>query len=109
MSYPGTYRIVELSDWSGDELEREKDAHIEFRRDLSGSFDFGPVKGEIQGEIELYRGLERLEFTWEGKEGKTVGFGGGWVVLKGDEGLEGRLKSHKGDSKSFVATRSKEK
>jgi hypothetical protein len=46
-----------------------------------------------------------LEFTWEGGDENDEANGSGWLRLKDDETLEGKIKIHHGDSSMFLAKR----
>jgi len=80
-------------------------AYVEIDEKGSGDFQFGLVRGQINGEIVKDASGEKLEFTWDGNDENDEAFGSGWLKLKNKNTLEGRIKSHEGDSSLFSAKR----
>lgn len=105
MSYPGTYHITDTSEWGEDFVHARNQAFLIVNKDLDGEFQIGAIRGQFQSEMDIYKGVERLEFTWEGENAGKEVHGGGWVALKEALDLEGIIRIHKGDSTGFTAKR----
>jgi uncharacterized protein YndB with AHSA1/START domain len=83
----------------------EVQAYIDVNEKRLGQFQFGLVRGSLDGEIVDYDGEERLEFTWEGQDELEPVFGSSWLKLRDDDNLEGWIKFHLGDRSTFRARR----
>lgn len=105
MSYPGTYQIYEMDEWNPEEFGAKGQAYIRIARNLEGEIQFGTVCGEIRAELDMYKGIERLEFTWEGIEDQFPSHGAGWLARVNDEKIEGYIRIHNGESSGFYASR----
>ncbi len=105
MNYNGRWHITEMEQWDEDYLNMEVEAFIEIGSDGMGEFQCGLVSGQIDGEIVRDGSDERFEFTWDGNDESDPASGGGWLRLKGEDLLEGRIKLHLGDSSRLLAKR----
>lgn len=103
--FTGTWHINEMDQWDEDYINMEVQAHITIDENHNGNFQFGLVCGEIDGEIVKDKSSEILEFTWDGSDECDEAQGGGWIKLKTNDTLEGKIKLHQGDSSLFTATR----
>ncbi|MEW6380470.1 MAG: hypothetical protein AB1611_12810 [bacterium] len=103
MDFQGTWHIYEMEMWGEDYFNMEVQAYIKIGSDNRGSFQFGLVSGQIDGEIAG----KKFEFTWEGNDECDPAHGSGWVRLKGKDLLEGQFRIHDGDSSTFMARRAK--
>ena len=103
MALEGTWDIYEMSNWDADYFNMEVQAYVTVDESWRGDFQFGLVTGSIDGEMVQDRDGERLEFTWEGVDECDEASGSGWLKLKGEDELEGRIKFHGGDSSTFTA------
>ena len=83
----------------------EVHAYIKIGADGLGDFQFGLVSGQIDGEPERYGDRERFAFTWEGNDECDPALGSGWLRMKGENAVEGKIKLHLGDSSLFWARR----
>jgi hypothetical protein len=83
----------------------EVQAYLEIDERGSGDFQFGLVTGAIDGQIVIDKLGEKLEFTWEGGDENDEANGSGWLRLKDDDKLAGKIKIHSGDSSLFLAER----
>jgi hypothetical protein len=83
----------------------EVQAYIEINEKNLGNFQFGLVSGYLDGEVVKHGAEERFEFTWEGQDENDPALGGGWLKLRNENELEGRIKLHLGDSSDFRARR----
>lgn len=99
----GPWRIVWMSGWDQDYVNREVPGHITFSAGRAGSFQFGLVQGEMDCRIDRQQDL-RVEFTWHGfDEGdELTGCGHAEIV---DSELRGHLYIHLGDDSAFRAVR----
>ncbi|MCF8037907.1 MAG: hypothetical protein K9K79_01190 [Desulfohalobiaceae bacterium] len=104
--YIGKWRITEMEMWDQDYVDQITEGHFTFEKDGLGYFQFGLTEGEIDYRIEKCDELERLEFTWEGRDENDPDLGRGYVILKEDF-IEGRFYSHMGDDSWFKAMRVK--
>lgn len=82
----------------------ETEGRFIFEKNQLGSFQFGLVQGQIDYRIEKIGEIERLEFSWEGRNESDEAYGRGWAVLRHDH-LEGRFYFHLGDDSWFKAKR----
>ncbi|RJP84048.1 MAG: hypothetical protein C4518_19235 [Desulfobacteraceae bacterium] len=100
--YLGKWRFVEMEMWDQEYIDMETEGYFLFEKDESGSFQFGLVQGQIDYQIEKTREIERLEFSWEGRDENDEATGRGWALIKNDH-LEGRFYFHSGDNSWFKA------
>ena len=61
--FVGHWRITEMEEWDADYFDMEAPAHITIRKDLTGEFQFGLVRGELDGRVASVEGLPRFEFS----------------------------------------------
>ena len=101
----GTWHIYEMEQWDEDYFNMEVQAHIEVDSHGGGDFQFGLVSGLIDCELVRTGKDDRLEFTWEGNDEMDEAFGSGWLQLKDEKTVEGRIKFHAGESSLFSARR----
>lgn len=106
MEFAGLWHITEMEMWPGDYINMATQAYIKINTNGSGSFQFGLVIGDIDGDVEINAGSERSVFTWEGIDEFDPVFGSGWVKMVGGFNLEGSIKIHLGDSSDFKAQKS---
>jgi hypothetical protein len=99
--FQGKWHICEMEMWDEDYFNMEVQAFIEIEENDTGNFQFGLVAGWLDGE----RSGNRLEFTWDGNDECDEAQGSGWIELKDENTLEGKIKIHHGDSSTFEATR----
>ena len=107
MKFTGTWRIYEMETWGEDYFNMEVQAYIKIDSKGLGEFQFGLVWGQVDGEIVKDDGEERFEFTWNGNDECDPASGSGWLRLKDQKSVEGRIKFHLGDSSKFSAKRTK--
>ena len=107
MTFTGMWHIYEMDMWDENYFNMETQAYIEIKKDSLGSFQFGLVSGDIDGEIVDYPYGKRFEFTWEGNDEMDPVLGSGWLRIKEKDLIEGRFKIHNGDSSTFLARRAK--
>jgi len=103
MSFIGTWHIYEMENWNEDYFNMEVQAYITINSSYGGEFQFGLVYGNIDGELASRRGVERLEFTWEGNDECDTASGSGWLKMKGMDEIEGEFRIHHGDNSTFYA------
>ena len=102
--FVGEWRIVWMEAWDTEYVDMEVPAFIAIRRDQTGEFQFGLVRGEIDGRLALQDGSPRFSFSWAGSQEMDDACGRGWVVLEGDQ-LVGHLYLHMSDDSAFRASR----
>ena len=107
MKFAGTWHIYEMEQWDEEYFNMEVQAYIKVDSNGQGDFQFGLVRGFIDGEVVKIGEDDRLEFTWEGNDEMDEALGSGWVQLKDKRTVEGRIKFHLGDSSCFLAKRAK--
>jgi hypothetical protein len=83
----------------------EGPGHFTFRKDGTGHFRFGLVRGEMDCRMENVSDRARIEFSWEGNDELDPARGRGWAWIEQDE-LQGRIFFHMGDDSAFRAVRS---
>jgi len=88
--------------WDKSYIDLVETGFIEFKPDESGEFRFGAVHGWIFFIVEKIGEVERLAFTWEGKNDSDTASGRGWVEISGDR-LNGHLFIHASDDSAFKA------
>jgi hypothetical protein len=103
MKFEGIWHITEMENWDENYCNMEVQAYIAIDECGSGDFQFGLVTGATDGEIAIDKLGEKLEFTWEGGDENDEANGSGWIGLKDDDTLEGKIKIHHGDSYLFLA------
>lgn len=90
-----------MENWDEDYFNMEVQAYIEIDKRGSGEFQFGLVRGSIDGELVKDASGETLEFTWDGEDENDEASGSGWLRLKDKNTLQGKIKLHQGDSSCF--------
>ncbi len=94
-----------MEGWDEEYYSMEVQAYIKIGADGMGDFQFGLVRGQIDGELERWGDKERFAFTWEGDDECDPALGSGWLEMKGENTVEGKIKFHLGDSSLFWARR----
>jgi hypothetical protein len=105
MKYEGIWHIIQMDLWDEDYFNMEVQAFIRISSNNLGSFQFGLVSGNLDGEVVRIGNAERFEFTWEGNDENDPASGSGWLKFSKPETLKGRIKFHRGDSSEFAAIR----
>ena len=100
----GTWRITSMEVWDAVYFDMEAPAHITIRRDLTGEFQFGLVRGDLDARVSSVDGVSRVEFSWSGVDENDPVSGRCWMVVTGDQ-TEGRIFIHFGDDSAFTAMR----
>lgn len=105
MKFAGTWHIRDMDTWDEHYFNMEVQAYIQIESNNLGTFQFGLVSGQLDGEVSEIDGQEIFYFSWEGNDENDPASGGGWCKLKNNNTLEGRIKLHLGDSSGFRAIR----
>ena len=105
MNFTGKWHIYEMEMWDNDYLNMVTQAYIEIKKTNTGSFQFGLVRGYLDGEEVKTGSQSRFEFTWEGDDEGTPMSGSGWFESSKENNLMGKIKIHLGDSSKFKARR----
>ena len=105
MNLTGKWHIYEMEMWEEDYINMETQAYIEIKENNMGSFQFGLVSGDIDGEEVKIGSQSRFEFTWEGDDEGTPMSGSGWLKSSRQNSLTGKIKIHLGDSSWLKARR----
>ncbi len=100
----GSWRITSMEAWDTDYFDMEVPAHITIRDDLTGEFQFGLVRGEIDARVHKVASTVRVEFSWSGADENDPMSGRGWLDVTGDQ-AQGRIFIHFSDDSSFTAVR----
>ncbi|HSV52865.1 MAG TPA: hypothetical protein VLJ57_12150 [Burkholderiaceae bacterium] len=100
----GAWRITGMEVWDADYLDMEVPAHITIRDDLTGTFQFGLVQGDIDARVSEFDSVARVEFSWSGADENDPVCGRGWMEVTGDQ-AQGRVFIHLGDDSAFTAVR----
>ena len=96
----GNWKITEMSQWGQDFVDLVVPGYFNFNSSGGGSFQFGCVEGDINYKIN-----GKLEFSWHGNDEYDPASGRGWVKLKNDNEIHGKIYIHNADSSSFTAVR----
>ncbi len=91
--------------WDGDYLNMSVQAYVEIRPDNLGRFQFGLVRGFVDGYLEGEPPEQRFAFTWEGSDEMDPVSGSGWMRLSGKDEVQGLIKIHLMDRSTFTAIR----
>lgn len=100
----GTWRITGMEVWDADYFDMEAPAHITVCEDLTGTFRFGLVQGDIDARVGEIDGVSRVEFSWSGADESDPASGRGWFDVTRDQ-ARGRIFIHMGDDSGFTAIR----
>ena len=118
--FVGLWHITSMEVCDNDYVNMERQAFVEINSENLGSFQFGLVRGELDGYVERRddepsdsrRDLkqpasDRFMFTWDGfDEGDEVS-GSGWMRVTGANEAVGLIKLHLGDRSTFRARRAR--
>ena len=99
MGFVGTWHVYEMETWDEDYFNIEVQAYIEIDTNDLGHFQFGLVSGQIDEEVERCRDEERFVFPWEGNDECDPALDAGWLKMKDENTVEGKIKLHLGDSR----------
>lgn len=102
----GTWRITDMEVWDAEYFDMEVPAHITIRDDLTGSFQFGLVQGDLDARVSAGAKGELAEFSWSGFDENDPISGRGWLESVSDQG-RGRIFIHLGDDSAFTVVRQK--
>ncbi len=105
MKFAGTWHIYEMDQWDEEYFNMEVQAFITINETGTGEFQFGLVSGQLDGEIVQEAANERFEFTWDGSDESDLASGGGWLMLKDKNTLQGNIDLEYGDSSTLLAKR----
>jgi hypothetical protein len=102
----GTWHITGMEVWDADYFDMAVAAHVTIRNDLTGEFQFGLVRGDIDARVGDVEGVARVEFSWSGADENDPMSGRGWMDVMGDQAL-GRIFIHLSDDSAFTAVRAR--
>lgn len=105
MDIAGIWNIYKMDLWDEAYMNMEVQAFIQIHEDGSGNFQFGLVKGNMDGEITENDDGLRYEFSWDGFDECDPANGRGWVARLETEKLEGEIRFHFGDHSRFWASK----
>ena len=54
--------------WDQEFIDLITEGHFTFENDDMGYFQFGAVDGQIDYRIKAVNTMERIEFSWEGRD-----------------------------------------
>ena len=116
--FVGTWRITGMELWDDDYVNMERQAFVEIGPDNLGSFQFGLVRGELDGYVETPEGepsdyrrdptqlaSDRFMFTWAGFDELDEVSGSGWMRVTGADEAVGLIEFHGGDRSTFQGRR----
>ena len=107
MKFSGTWHIYEMEAWDEDYFNMELQAYIKINNKGIGEFQFGLVRGKIDGEVIKEDETEVFEFTWEGTDEYDPDSGAGRMKLIDNDIAKGKIMFHLGDNSEFSAKRFK--
>lgn len=107
MEFLGTWDIIEMEMWDEDYFNMEVKAYIKIEENGSGEFQFGLVRGFIDGKIVQYNEENKFEFSWQGNDEMDEVFGSGWIKFrsKTKNKFDGEFRFFEGDDSTFIAKR----
>lgn len=94
--FVGKWIIVEMEQWDQEYIDMEIPGHFTFRKDGTGHFQFGLVRGEMDCRAQNVSGRVRIEFSWNGSDELDPALGRGWAWIDHEE-LQGRIFFHLGE------------
>jgi len=100
----GVWRITGMEVWDADYFDMEVPAHITIRDDLTGTFQFGLVQGDIDARDSEVAGVASVEFSWSGTDENDPVSGRGLIDVTGNQ-AQGHIFIHLGDDSAFTAVR----
>lgn len=100
----GTWRITGMEAWDAEYFDMEVPAYITIRDDLTGRFQFGLVRGDLDARVSIVDGATRVAFSWAGFDENDPVNGRGDMAVTGDR-AEGMIFIHLGDDSGFTAER----
>ena len=68
MKILGLWHIYQMEQWDEDYFNMEVQAYIKIKEDKTGDFQFGLVRGAIDGSMVKFHDGDRFEFTWQGSD-----------------------------------------
>ena len=102
--YIGKWWIKEMELWDKEYIDLVAQGHFMIKSNGTGSFQFGAVEAGVDCKVELAKGVERLEFSFEGADEGDPVSGRGWAQAEGTN-MTGRIYFHLGDDSAFTAER----
>ena len=103
--FVGTWHITEMKLWDEDYLDMERQAFLAIRPDGSGEFQFGLVRGIVDGYVDGEPPEQTFAFTWDGSDEMDPVSGSGWMRLRSTDEVRGLIKIHLADRSTFTARR----
>jgi len=103
MEFTGRWHIYEMEMWDEDYFNEEVLAYIDIKRNGLGDFQFGYVRGEIDGKVVKHPDGKRFEFSWEGADEMDPMCGCGWIRKRDNKTIEGEFRIHHSDDSTFLA------
>jgi hypothetical protein len=117
------WHITGMELWDDDYVNMERQAFVEIGPDNIGSFQFGLVRGGLDGYVEAAEGepsdhrrdpkqlasdrlSDRFMFTWEGFDELDEVSGSGYMRVTGADEAVGLIKFHGGDRSTFYSVTS---
>jgi hypothetical protein len=64
MKFKGIWHIHEMEMWEGDYFNEEVQAYVKIKSNGTGDFQFGYVRGQIDGEMFKDTSEERIIFSF---------------------------------------------
>jgi len=104
--FVGRWRITHMEVWDQNYVDLEAPGCIEIEPGSQGSFQFGTISGDIDGQVRRIGEVTFFEWSWWGQSDTDDGCGRGWAQIE-NEKLVGRIFIHGSDDSSFVAERNR--
>jgi hypothetical protein len=101
--YEGKWMIIGIESTTRNCIDLVERGYFSFASDGGGSF----VLGTVSGNIVCKNVMEKLEFTFEGKDDYAPVSGQGYVAIWNNDKLFGRICFQRGDDSAFIAVRRK--
>ncbi len=99
----GRWRIEEMSEWDKDYIDMMEEGHFQIMKDGSGSFVFGVLYGEVDGEWT--ENGTSYSYSWIGScEGDEISGRGSFRLLSPDL-AEGQFSIYRGDKSKIKIRR----
>lgn len=101
--FVGTWHVTEMVLGDEDYVDTERQAFAKIRPDDAGEFQFGLVRGMLDGYLEGEPPEQRFAFTWDGGDEMDPVSGSGWMRLTGRDEVHELIEIHLVDRSTFTA------
>ncbi len=105
--FTGKWHIFEMDQWDEDYFNMQTQANIQIKKNSTGTFEFGLVSCDIDGQTKILGNEEMFEFSFEGYDECEHVCGYGWIRFKKKDEIYGQFAFHLGEKSFFKAKKAK--